>query len=288
LTDKNGVWGYEVSTLEEYVKGLDTLKIKVVQTYYSPGTRRRAYKLASMADRSYAFLKGFFKADADLALLVLNSDDWSKRTSFPYGVLYSEMGAVHLTADIETPAIKSLSPMFDNCPQALKKSLTSAVGHEEATFTRALQILFDHLIVHEFTHAFQEKRRIRFGAAWLSELFADYTTYAFLKRFEAEYKKDLRLVEMVTKTMYEGGRPLVKYTSLEDFEKLYTRVGFLNYAWYHGKFFIGVFELYNKYGESFINNLIDTFEVTDDTLVQKIGRSCKEFEQWFRIWRQEN
>jgi len=131
-----------VSTLEEYVKGLDVLKIKVVQTYYCPGAHERA------------------------------------------SVRPSHMGAVHLTADIETPAIKSLSPMFDNCPKVLKKSLASAIGNEEAAFARALQILFDHLIVHEFTHGFQEKRRIRFGAAWLSELFADYTAYAFLKRFE--------------------------------------------------------------------------------------------------------
>jgi len=277
-----------VSTLEEYVKGLDVLKVKIVPTYYSPGARERAYELASKADRSYAFLKGFFKADADLVLLVLNSDDWSKRTSFPYGVLYSEMGAVHLAADIETPAIKSLSPMFDNCPEVLKKALTSAVGYEEAAFTSAVQILFDHTIVHEFTHGFQEKRRIRFGAAWLSELFADYAIYAFLKRFEAKYKKDLHVVEILAKAMYEGGRPLVKHTSLEDFERLYARVGFLNYVWYHGKFLIGVFELYNKYGESFINNLIDTFKVTDDIIAKRIGVSCKGFEQWLRTWRKEN
>jgi len=278
-----------MSTLEEYVKGLDVLKIKVVQTYYSPGTRERASKLASMADKSYAFLKGFFKADADLSLLVLDSDDWNKRfPTAPYGLLVTDMGAIHLAAETETPAIKALSPMFDNCPEALKKSLTSAMGDEEAAFTKALQILFDHLIVHEFTHGFQEKRRIRFGAAWLSELFADYTTYAFLKRFKAEYKKDLRVVEIVAKAMYEGGRPLVKHTSLEDFERLYARVGFLNYVWYHGKFFMGVFELYNKYGESFINNLIDTFKVTDDIIAKRIGVSCKGFEQWLRTWRKEN
>jgi len=277
-----------MSTLEEYVKGLDALKIKVVQTYYSPGARERAYELASMADRSYSFLKGFFKTEADLALLVLNPDDWSKCTSFPYGVLYAEYGVVHLTADVETPAIKSLSPMFDNCPEALKKSLASAVGRKEAAFTRAVQILFDHLIVHEFTHGFQEKTRVSFGSAWLSELFADYTTYAFLKRFRTEYRKDLQVTEVVARAMYEGGRPLVKHKSLEDFERLYARVGFLNYAWYHGKFFLGIFELYNKYGESFISNLIKMFKVTDDMIAQKIGKSCKRFEEWFETWKQEN
>jgi hypothetical protein len=277
-----------MSTLEEYVKGLDALKVKTVQTYYSPGARERAYNLAVMADRSYSFLKELFKAEADLALLVLNSDDWRKRTSLPYGVLFSDMGAIHLTADVETPAIRMLSPMFDNCPEALKKLLISTVGRKETPFTRAVQILFDHLVVHEFTHGFQEKTRTRFGAAWLSEFFADYSTYAFLKRFEAEYSKDLRVVMVVSRIMYEGGKPLVKHSSLEDFERLYSRVGFLNYVWYHGKFLLGVFELYDKYGESFISNLIKAFKVTDKTIAQKIGKSCKGFEKWFETWKHEN
>jgi len=279
---------FGMSTLEEYVRGLDALKVETVQTYYSHGARERAYSFAVMADRSYSFLKGFFKSEADLVLLVLNSSDWSKRTSFPYGVLFAEYGAVHLTADVKTPAIESLSPMFDNCPKALRKSLISAMGHKEAAFTGAMQVLFDHLIAHEFTHGFQEKTRVSFGAAWLSEFFADYTTYAFLKRFEKEYKKDLRVVETVTGVMYEGGKPLVKHSSLEDFERLYARVGFLNYAWYHGKFFLGVFELYDKYGESFITNLIKAFKVTDNIIARKIGKSCKGFEQWFETWKQEN
>lgn len=277
-----------MSTLEEYVKGLEALKAEAVQVYYSPGARERAYLLASMADRSYSFLKGFFRAKPDLALLVLNSEDWGKRTSAPYGVLFSEYGAVHLTADAETPAIKSLSPMSDNCPKALKKLLTLAVGQKEATFTKAMQILFDHLVVHEFTHGFQEKTRVRFGAAWFSEFFADYTTYAFLKRFESEYKKDLRVVEIVARVMYEGGKPLVKHKSLEDFERLYIRVGFLNYVWYHGKFLLGVQELYDKYGESFIGNLIKEFKVTDKVIARRIGTSCRGFEKWFEAWNREN
>jgi hypothetical protein len=289
MTNKSRSGGYEVSSLEEYVKGLEVLKIEIVPAYYSPGTRERAYELASKADRSYAFLKGFFKADTDLVLLVLNSDDWSKRTTLPYGALFADLGAIHIGAELAgAPAIESLSPMFDKCPEALKKLLISAVGYEKTAFTRAVQIMFDNLLVHEFTHGFAQKRRIRFGAAWLSELFADYTAYAFLKRFEREYKKELCIFEVLPKIFYEGGRPLGKHTSLEDFERLYARVGWLNYVWYHGKFVVGVLELYNRYGESFISNLIDAFEVTDDIIARRINESCKGFEQWFRTWRQEN
>jgi len=277
-----------MSTLEDYVKGLSSLKTKTIQTYYSSGAGKRASQLAAKADSSYLYLKGFFKVDADLALLVLSSEDWSKRTSFPYGVLFSDMGAIHLTADVETPAIRMLSPMFDNCPKPLRESLTSEVGRKETSFTHAVQMLFDHLIVHEFTHGFQEKTRVRFGAAWLSELFADYTMYAFLKRFEVKFSKDLRVIEVLARVMYEGGKPLVKHTSLEDFERLYARVGFLNYVWYHGKFLMGVFELYERYGESLIGNLIETFKVTDDIIGQKIGKSCKGFEKWFETWKHEN
>jgi hypothetical protein len=198
------------------------------------------------------------------------------------------MGVIHLAAETETPAIKALSPMFHNCPEALKRSLISAVGYEKAAFNKALQTWFDHFIVHEFTHGFCEKRRISFGAAWLGELFANYTTHAFLKRFEAEYKKDLSISKVVSKIVYQGGRPLVKHVSLEDFERLYARVGLLNFIWYHGKFLVGVFELYERYGESLIGNLIETFEVTDDIIGQKIGKSCKGFEKWFETWKHEN
>jgi len=50
-----------MSTLEDYVKGLNPLKGKVVQTYYSSGVRKRASELAVRADSSYQFLKEFFK-----------------------------------------------------------------------------------------------------------------------------------------------------------------------------------------------------------------------------------
>lgn len=278
-----------MSSLEEYVKGLDILKIKIVQTYYSPKARERASQLASMAERSYAFLKGFFKADVDLALLVLNPEDWNKRQpTIPYGTPFADLGAVHFAARIAKPFIEALAPMFANCPSRLKESLISAVGQKEAAFSLAVQTFLDNLVVHEFTHGFCEKRRINFGAAWLNELFANYTAYAFLKRFEAEYSKELRIFETLSKIFYEGGRPIVKHTSLEDFERLYVRMGLLNFLWYHGKFFIGIFELYSKYGESFINDLVDIFEVTDDILAQRISRSCKGFEQWLETWRQES
>jgi hypothetical protein len=279
-----------MSTLEEYVKGLTPLKGKVVQTYYSSGASKRASELAAWAEGSYLFLKEFFKVDADLTLLVLDSEDWKKRTSIPYGVFFSDRGVVHLAADpiVETPAMKMLSPMFDNCPESLKEALASEVGFKENSFAHAIRILWDEFTVHEFTHAFCQKTRVFFGAAWLGEFFADYTTHAFLKRFETKFSKDLRMNEVLAKVIYEGGKPLVKHTSLEDFDELYLGVGVLNVFWYHGKFFLGVFELYERYGESFISNLIDTFKVTDEMIGRRIGKSCKGFEKWFETWKHEN
>jgi hypothetical protein len=125
-------------------------------------------------------------------------------------------------------------------------------------------------------------------AAWLSEFFADYTMYAFLKRFEAKFSEDSRVIEVLAKVLYEGGKPLVKHTSLEDLDRDPLGGGFLNYVWYHGKFLLGVFDLYERYGESFIDNLIDTFKVTDEIIGQKIGKSCKGFEKWFETWKHEN
>jgi hypothetical protein len=168
--------------------------------------------------------------------------------------------------------------------QLLWHNLDSSI-YSKNHILRAIGILWDHLTVHEFTHGFQEKTRVRFGAAWLSEFFADYTVYAFLKSFETNFSKDLRMIEVLARVMYEGGKSLMKHTSLEDFEKLYAHVGVLNCVWYHGKFFLGVFELYARYGESLTNNLIDTFKVTDEMIGRKIDKSCKGFEKWFETWK---
>jgi hypothetical protein len=156
--------------------------------------------------------------------------------------------------------MRMLSPMFDDCPKLLRESLISEVDRKETSFTYAVQMLFDHCVVHEFTHGFDQKTNLRFLAAWLNEFFADYTMYAFLKRFDAKFSKDLRVIEVLAKVFYEGGKPLVKNTSLEDFERDPLGGGFLNYVRYHGKFLLGVFELYERYGESFIGNLIDMFQ----------------------------
>jgi hypothetical protein len=52
-----------------------------------------------MADRSYTFLKGFFKADVDLALLVLNPEDWNKRQpTIPYGTPYADLAVLSTDA----------------------------------------------------------------------------------------------------------------------------------------------------------------------------------------------
>jgi hypothetical protein len=52
--------------------------------------------------------------------------------------------------------------------------------------------------------------------------------------------------------------------------------------------YLGVLELYDKYGESFISNLIKAFKVTGEIIAQKIGKPCKGFEKWFETWKQEN
>jgi len=278
-----------LSELEDYVSGLEKFEGEFVPVYYSYGALDRALELSSLADKSYQFLKEFFKTDIEIATLVLNLGDWEKRNKeYPYGAVFAGRGCVHFPSDIDTPFIQAVMPLYDHCPQNLKASLTSLMGYEDKAFRHACQRLIDLLMVHEMTHAFADKERVLFGQNWFSEVFPQYTEYAFLKRHEDENSRDLRIFEIVLDIFYEGGKPLIKYRSLEDFETLYFGVGPLNYCWYQGKFVKGVIELYGKYGESFIDRVIETFKVTEDSLVRKFDASCEGFHKWFNEWKKES
>lgn len=65
-----------LSELEDYVSGLEKFEGELVPAYYSYGALDRASELSSLADKSYQFLKEFFKTDIEIAVLVLKLGDW--------------------------------------------------------------------------------------------------------------------------------------------------------------------------------------------------------------------
>ena len=145
-------------------------------------------------------------------------------------------------------------------------------------------------MVHEYTHNYNRENGVDIKLKWFDELFCDYFTYAYLKRYEKTNPVDLGLFELVSKIMYFGGYDVVKHRSIEDFEKLYIRVGAANYCWYHGWFNIGAMNLFTMYGDDFIKQVIGLyqsdsgFDSSNEHLVSRLDLELVGFQDWFNEW----
>jgi hypothetical protein len=119
---------------------------------------------------------------------------------------------------------------------------------------------------------------------WFEELLCNYTTYAFLKG-RVDSRSYVRVIDLLCEIIYRGGLKLVKYSSLDDFERYYVGVGAGNFCWYHGKMFVGVRRLYDRFGVGFIGMAIDCFRVSDESLVSRFNDSCSGFREWYLSWK---
>jgi len=277
-----------MSDVGDYLSGLNQLRKDNVSVFYSRGARGRASYFSETANRSYLFLKEFFKSDIEIRVLVLDKDDWEKRRCpYPYGAAFSGKGCVHFPKDNDTPFIDMLMKETEGFPEDQKALLSTLVEDEDSALRTAFQRLIDLLIMHEMTHAFCSKENVVFGQRWFNEFFAQYTSYAFLKRYESENPMDLKFWTILYNVCYEAGKPLVKHKSIEDFEEIFYDVGPLNYVWYQAKFVEGTKAVYDRYGENFIDNVIEVFKVTPNTLVQRLEESCEGIRNWYTIWKKE-
>ncbi|MFX0200334.1 MAG: hypothetical protein ACFFCW_29805 [Candidatus Hodarchaeota archaeon] len=262
-------------------------------TYYSRGAKKRAERLSLIAETSVDFIREFFEADVQNILLVLNEEDMAKRIDHPYGLIHGIDNYLwYPVYEEDNPVYQALMPYYENSPEHLRRKLDEVLPDSDSPFLKACLIWWETYMVHELFHNYSKEDGVRIGLSWFDELFGDYINYAFLRRYENKYPTERKVSEVYFDLLYQGGRSLVRYTSLEDFEELYLGVGTANYCWYHGWFNVGVFELYERFGESFIekvNALYKSetgFDSTGDSLAARLDEPCNGFLDWYIEWKQ--
>jgi len=271
----------------EYFIGLEKLEEGKYLTYYSSGASERASYLAEMAEKGYSFLQEFFQTDFEMPLMVLNKEDWEKRSEFPYGAIFSGNNCVHFPANTNNPFLDTVQPIYESSPKHLQQKLIQIVGEKHPS-KNGFNIFFDCKIVHELTHVFLKNQNILFGLHWFTEFFCDYANYAFLKRYEADYRDLLDLHEFMPSIMYTGGLSHAKYTRSEDFDRLYTGVGWLNLLWFYGRNMLGVLELYKVHGEGFIADVVNAYIPSNEVLVERLRSVNNTLGPWFKDWLTKN
>jgi hypothetical protein len=82
---------------------------------------------------------------------------------------------------------------------------------------------------HELGHIYTAVYGISPPNQWVNELLANYLSTAYTAEQPAAPQFE-KFLGMLSAASIKGPRP--RHTTLEDFERLYSGVGFDNYAWY--------------------------------------------------------
>ena len=279
---------------DKVLEGLVFLDGAEFPTYYSRGAKTRAERLSTIAAHSVDFIQEFFTAEIQTELLVLNEEDMTPRNKIPYGLISGLKNFVwYPICEEDNPIYQAMMPYYENSPFSLRQILAELLPDSEVPFLTACVIWWDTCLAHELFHNYSRADGVQIGLHWLNELFGDYINYAYLRRYAHLYPAELKVSEILFELIYQGGRLLARHTSLEDFEKLYIGVGTANYCWYHGWFNMGVFELYELFGEHFISQVIalykseSGFDATGDALATRLEDVCPGFRDWYLAWRQQ-
>ena len=265
-----------LSTLEK-VKDLDLNSIDGnITAYYTAGYEDRALSHLNLLQNSTEFFEENFEIDQKFSIAIIDSANWKKITSVPYGLPFVS----------GPPYIVCFPANSDNI---LSNTITNVIdGYQLNTqygmTNKEIVNLFVSLIgFHELGHIYANTYGISFPNKWTFEFTATYFAYFYL---DQNFSKERDIWIDVSKIIIEEMQP--RYTSLKDFEEKYSGVGVKNYAWYQVVFLLQVEKVYLKQGRAFIEKLRDhTWSSTSTTAylyeMDEIGSGFAKWAQQYKL-----
>ena len=201
--------------------------------YYSPGFVDRATAMANFIDSAEVFFQNTLSFKPRARLFILEEKDWSKEAATPmkgtYGFPHMIEGEKLVIAATDNGFWKSMLPPAAGLPAPVVARMNQAYRQSDSSYSR--QAFFDLLAIHELGHAYTIQAKLTMQRHWMSELFVNIMLHTYI----AEEKKELLpALELFPEMTIANGTSGYQYTSLEDFERVYTNfeISPQNYGWY--------------------------------------------------------
>lgn len=231
------------STLEK-VRALHLKSIDGnIETYFSAGYEDRATANVKLLSKSIGFFKENFGVDESFSIAVIDSANWGKITSIPYGLPFvsGPPYIVCIPAGSENTLSNTIETVIDGYELNAQYGMTN----------KEIVDLFISLIgFHELGHIYANSYGPTFPNKWTFEFAATYFAYFYL---DQNFTKERDIWIDVSNIIIKEIQP--RYTSLKDFEIKYSGVGVENYAWYQVVFLLQVEKLYKNQGKAFLEKL---------------------------------
>jgi hypothetical protein len=214
-----------------------------VKTYYSNGYETRARKILELLHQSLKFFEDNFNIRQSFTLAVIDSSNWGQITSIPYGLPFVS----------GPPYVVCIPANSDNVLSGIVAEAIDQYGlnaHYGMTKEEIVSLFVSLIGFHELGHIYTNEFGISFPNRWTFEFAATYFAYFYL---EQNFPVQGGIWIDVSKILEKELNP--HYTSLNDFERMYVRVGVENYAWYQVVFLLRVREVYMEQGIGFLEKL---------------------------------
>lgn len=244
--------------------------------YYSPQYEKRANDIAIFIEDAGKYFQQQIKFTPKTKLYILGPEHWKDFAAQPvkemYGFPHNPDKESLVIAVVDNDFWRSFLPPIGQLPPNLAVQVTKAYGKPDGS--HSMMPFFDLLALHELGHSYTSQAKVKTQRHWLEELFVNIMLHTYV----AENQPELLLALETFPNMVVGaGASEYKYTSLQDFEKLYTTMGMgaKNYGWYQTKLHVAAKNIYNVAGKKLLPKLWEALRkhpelMTDEELVNML------------------
>ena len=242
------------STIE--ANGLQEIKGFTQTVYYSPSCEQRAKEIAQFMEQAGSFFQQEIGFTPKTKMYILSPANWKDFAAKPLQNVYGfphNVDQTHLVIAAEDNDFwRSFLPPISQLPPPIAAQVKNAYGKPDNSYS--MMPFFDLLALHEMGHSYTSQAGLKMHRNWMSELFVNIMLHTYIAE---QQPKLLPALETFPNMVVGGGTAEYKFTSLEDFEKLYATMGMgaKNYGWYQCRLHAAAKEIYNAGGKVVLQKL---------------------------------
>ncbi len=245
------------------LQDLQDLKLPIsknkITVHYSAGYEKKVLEIRPLLEGMMKFYEDKLTIKQEFSGVIVTREDWEKLSvaaNYPYGIpcFTREPALIILPATGDNAATSLTLPLKDK----ISPSQLSEIQRSGYDFESAAVKFVDLIGLHEIGHLYSVTYGINPQNHWLDEFLATYFAYAFLKQEHPNLATVYRVMSSIDDPTYKP-----KYTSLDDFDRLYFGVGLENVGWYHHKLTQKVVQVCERKSLSFLADARKAFPLSE-------------------------
>jgi hypothetical protein len=238
--------------------------------YYSPGHLERAKSIAGFMENAGNYFQKEIEFTPKTTIYILAPQDWKAVAAKPllevYGFPHNIDDARLAIAAEDNDFWRSFLPPVDKLPPTMAAQVAKAYGKQDGS--HSMMPFFDLLALHEMGHSYTSQAGLKMHRYWMGELFVNIMLHTYVAKKQPEL---IAALETFPDMVVGAGTAEYKFTSLEDFERLYPTLGMgpKNYGWYQCKLHAAAKAIYNAGGSEVMKKLWKALKKHQEEMTDK-------------------